>query len=125
MPSGTFTSISAGGPHTLGLRADGTMVGWGKDYYGEATAQPGVFSQVASGAYHSAALKPDGTITAWGYTHFGESNPPPGQYTYVASTRDWSLAIAVPEPAACVSIGMLALTFLRRRRGHRTQCPAR
>ena len=40
-PAGIFTSVSAGGDHTCGMKADGTVVCWGKNTSGEATPPAG------------------------------------------------------------------------------------
>ena len=36
-------TISAGYQHSLGLKADGSVVGWGKNTYGKAENQRGPF----------------------------------------------------------------------------------
>jgi hypothetical protein len=49
---------AAGTAHSLALCADGSVVGWGSDQYGQATL-PGGLAQVrwlAAGRYHSLAL---------------------------------------------------------------------
>ncbi|MBN2271878.1 MAG: carboxypeptidase regulatory-like domain-containing protein, partial [Sedimentisphaerales bacterium] len=48
-------------------RSDGTIVGWGTDYYGQATPPAGnEFTAIAAGWLHSLALRSDGTIVGWG-----------------------------------------------------------
>ena len=59
--------IDTGFYHTVGLRADGTVLACGDDSYG----QCGVsgwrdITAVAAGAYHTAALRSDGTVAAVG-----------------------------------------------------------
>ena len=58
--------LSAGGYHSLGLREDGTVVGWGSNSYGECTAPAGKFVAVAAGRYRSLGLREDGTVVGWG-----------------------------------------------------------
>ena len=57
------------GSHSLGVRADGSVVAWGENLYGQCTvpaaAQSGVIA-VAAGGCHSLALKADGSVVAWG-----------------------------------------------------------
>jgi alpha-tubulin suppressor-like RCC1 family protein len=83
-------AVAAGGEHTLALRADGTVVAWGRNSNGQAgdgtsgnnrlspvpvgTAGnwlSGVVA-VAAGCQHSVALKADGTVVAWGYNLYGQ-----------------------------------------------------
>lgn len=83
-----FLALSTGQYHSLGLKADGTVVAWaGLDDYGQITVPPGlgqVVAVAAGGDYweehsaHSLALKSDGRVVAWGYDDGGELTPPEG-----------------------------------------------
>jgi alpha-tubulin suppressor-like RCC1 family protein len=66
------------------LKSDGSVVGWGYNYSGQATP-PDVndFVAIAAGSSHSLALKLDGSIVSWGYNDNGEYTPPDGN-DYVA-----------------------------------------
>ena len=90
-------AISAGG-HSLALKSDGTVVGWGYNSSGQATPPDGLtgVTAVAAGLYHSLALMADGSIVTWGENYYGEGAPPPGIYgvTAVAGAAGYSLAIA-------------------------------
>ncbi len=96
-------AIAAGQIHSLALRADGTVVGWGYNSYGEATGVPtttGDFDNsgpvviggrvlsnvvaIAAGWYHSLALKADGTVVGWGDNSAGETTIPAGLSNVVA-----------------------------------------
>ena len=73
-------ALAAGTYHSLALKADGSVWGWGSNYYCEMgdggtvdRLQPapvpgltGVVALAASGT-HSLALKSDGTVWTWGY----------------------------------------------------------
>jgi alpha-tubulin suppressor-like RCC1 family protein len=66
---GTYTAIAAGDYHSLGLRADGSVVGWGTNYYGETTelqAEGSDFIGIAAGPYSSLGLRSDGSIAQAG-----------------------------------------------------------
>jgi alpha-tubulin suppressor-like RCC1 family protein len=83
-------AIAAGYYYDLALLADGRVMFWGYDYYGESgngtgtqsgcecisqpTAVPGVANavQIAPGGYHALALLADGTVSAWGYNYEGQ-----------------------------------------------------
>ncbi|MEP4077943.1 putative Ig domain-containing protein [Haloferula sp.] len=66
--------------HSLALLADGTVVGWGYDFDGQATVPAGLTGvrAVSAGRDHSLALKDDGTVVAWGGDYFGQSTVPDG-----------------------------------------------
>jgi alpha-tubulin suppressor-like RCC1 family protein len=79
-----IVSISAGGGHTLALRADGTVWAWGENAYGQlgdGTNTPRYFPvqvpgltdvvEVAAGADHSLVRKRDGSVWAWGSNYAG------------------------------------------------------
>ena len=63
-----MVAIAAGGAHSLALKADGTVVGWGYNDYGQANgaAAGSNVVAIAAGGTHSLALKADGTVVGWG-----------------------------------------------------------
>jgi hypothetical protein len=73
-------AIATGGAHSLALKSNGTVVGWGDNSYGQATPPLGLTDVVAisAGNSHSLALKNDGTVVGWGRNDFGQATPPPG-----------------------------------------------
>ena len=54
--------------HSLGLKADGSIVAWGDNCDGQCNvpAPNSGFVAVAAGTFHSLGLKADGSIVAWG-----------------------------------------------------------
>jgi alpha-tubulin suppressor-like RCC1 family protein len=90
-------AISAGYNHSLALKRDGTVFGWGSNNEGQATgvqtnrgpSNPGVSSglvklngrvlsnvvAVSAGHEYSLALKQDGTVLAWGNKRFYQAVP--------------------------------------------------
>ncbi len=81
-------AISAAGRHELALRADGTVLAWGDDTFGQLgngivssngdsevpAAVPGIgtATAVAAGEEHSLALLANGTVMAWGDNESGQ-----------------------------------------------------
>lgn len=78
-------AITTGGNHTLALKGDGTVWGWGSNYYGQLgdgtlitrtspvqlVGLSGV-SALGGGYFHSAALLTDGTVMVWGGNPHGQ-----------------------------------------------------
>ncbi|NCA83005.1 MAG: hypothetical protein EOM72_09715 [Opitutae bacterium] len=84
IPGGQY--IAGGGSHALGLKSDGTVVGWGVDDLegeesnneGQTTVPPPNtnFVAVAAGDQHSLGVKSDGTIVAWGRNDYDQTEVP-------------------------------------------------
>ena len=85
--SGARSTVSAGGYHTVTAQADGSVVTWGRNAYGQLGGSeslslvrpypgppiPGLSNvrNVDAGIWHTLALKGDGTVWAWGYNAQG------------------------------------------------------
>jgi alpha-tubulin suppressor-like RCC1 family protein len=81
-----WKSVDCGRFHTLAIKTDGTLWGWGRNAYGELgvnnTANRGTpvqtflggtnWKQVAGGIRHTTAVKTDGTLWGWGRNNFGQ-----------------------------------------------------
>ena len=77
--------LSAGLFHSLGLREDGTVVGWGSNDEGECDAPAGKFVAVSAGRGHSLGLREDGTVVGWGSNDYGECDAPVGKFIAVSA----------------------------------------
>ena len=79
------TAIAAGGHHSLALLADGTVMAWGSNEFGQlgdgSEVTPSVpvavselthVQAIAAGAHHSLALLSNGTVMAWGNNESGQ-----------------------------------------------------
>ena len=67
--------VAAGNGHTVGLKADGTVVAAGDNYYGQCEVSAWTdIVQVAAYAMRTLGLKADGTVVAAGYNSYGECN---------------------------------------------------
>jgi alpha-tubulin suppressor-like RCC1 family protein len=94
-------AIAAGFTHSLALRQDGTVVGWGSDTnYGQINIPIGLtnVTAISAGGFHSLARKSDGTVVAWGAGdgiqsgnyQYGQSIVPTGLSNVVAiSAGEW------------------------------------
>jgi hypothetical protein len=78
--------IAAGLIHSLGLKADSTVVGWGYNASGQTDvpAPNTNFVAVAAGRDHSLGLKSNGTIMGWGDNSEGQLNVPVPNTNFVA-----------------------------------------
>jgi alpha-tubulin suppressor-like RCC1 family protein len=85
----------AGEDHSLGLKADGSIVAWGRNQEGQCNvpAPNTGFVAVAAGYDHSMGLKADGSIVAW---RRDRNVPAPNMgFVAVAAGHRYSLAIRV------------------------------
>ena len=89
--------ISAGYDHTVGLKADGTVVAVGRNGYGECNVSGGRdIVAVSAGSNYTVGLKSDGTVVAVEWNEKGECN--------VSGWRD-IVAISV---GSCHTVGLKA-----------------
>jgi len=74
-----FTAVAAGESYSLALRADGSVVAWGCNNFGQCNVpEPNSgFIAIAGGWGHGLALRGDGSIVSWGRDDYGQvSNTP-------------------------------------------------
>ncbi|MHC4624342.1 MAG: RCC1 domain-containing protein [Planctomycetota bacterium] len=100
-----ISKIAAGQAHSVALKSDGGLVGWGLDDYGQATPAAGSdFVAVAAGVKHSLALRSDGRIAGWGWDKYGQATPPDGN-DYAAITAGYSHSLALRSDGRIVGWG--------------------
>lgn len=107
--------IGAGSVHTLSLKADGTVLGWGAGgpgtsggpNLGQTTIPPGLNNVVAvvGGYRHSLAIKGDGTVVGWGDNYRGEINIPAGLNNVVGLAGGTWFTLAVKGDGTVVGWG--------------------
>jgi len=95
IPSGMFIAVAGSVYHSLGLRGDGTLVGWGSNSFDQLNlpAPNDGFVAIATGDYHDLAIRSDGTLVGWGVNGYGQINVPSGTFTSVSAGNAHSLAI--------------------------------
>ena len=98
-------AISAGYFHSLALKSDGTVVGWGNSYYATPPAGLSNVVAIAAGLFHSLALKSDGTVVGWGDSSFGRLPPPAGLSNVVAIAAGYEHSLALKSDGTVVGWG--------------------
>jgi len=96
-----YIAIAAGEFHSLALKKDASVVGWGNNGFGQAGPPDGNnYKAIAAGAFHSLALKKDGSIVGWGANidwngnPCGQATPPAGDAFIAIAAGPWhSLAL--------------------------------
>ena len=70
-----ITQVSAGAYFTVGLKANGTVVGAGRDDFGQRNFRGwSDIVQISAGVRHTVGLRGDGSVLAAGHNKFGECN---------------------------------------------------
>jgi hypothetical protein len=101
-----LVAIDAGSSHCVGLKADGTVVAWGKPR--SACEIPLGLTEViavAAGESHSLALRRDGTVAAWGANKSKQRDVPIGLADVVAIAAGKSHSLALRRDGSVVSWG--------------------
>jgi alpha-tubulin suppressor-like RCC1 family protein len=121
VPAGlsNVVAIATAGGARLALNADGTVVGWGGNQYGQATGVPTPqfphestgtvmiagqvltnVAAIAAGPEYSVALKRDGTVVTWGHPFAMQIAPPAGLSNVTAIAAGYQFCLAITTNAA-------------------------
>ena len=103
--SASPVSLEAGSFHSLALKADGTVEGWGESL--ASVGPPGLSNVVmlAAGDTHNLALRSDRTILAWGLGSLGQTDVPANATNVVAIAAGRNHSLAVREDGTVVQWG--------------------
>lgn len=122
-----WKQVAPGGTHSLALKEDGTLWGWGNINSGElgigtVTSFPspqltpipaGMGSDwryISTGANYSLAIKIDGTLWAWGSNNYGQlgigNNTTQYSPVQVGSASNWAMVWASPEGGTVCNVGL-------------------
>lgn len=93
--------ISPGSVHTCGVRADGSLLCWGRNLHGQATPPTGSFTQVNAGDLHTCGLKTDRTLACWGDSAAIQGTPSSGEFTQVSAGSGFSCAVGSSGGLVC------------------------
>lgn len=102
-----WASVTAASSQTLAIKSNGTLWGWGNNFYGSlgvgdttnrsSPVQIGALTNwrlVTSGYYNGGAIKTDGTLWTWGYNDLGQLGHSDKVYrsspTQVGADTNWS-----------------------------------
>ena len=100
-------SMSMSGDFSLGLQADGKVLFWGYNIFGEGNVPADLTNciSVAAGEFHALAVKADGTVKAWGWNDSGQCNVPAGLNNVVAVAAGESHSLALKADGTVVGWG--------------------
>ena len=103
-------SLACGYAHSLGLQADGRVVGFGSSWYGETSPPPALTNVLAVSAGYrcSLALRSDNTVQAWGYNFFNQTNVPSDLSNVVAISMGPYHSLALKSDGTVVAWGYSA-----------------
>lgn len=104
---GDALAVAAGGAHTLALKHDGVVVGWGDNTAGQA-AVPGSLTDpvaIAAGEFHSLGLREDGAVIAWGKNANGQTSVPGSATNVTAISAGGFHSLAVDKSGSVLAWG--------------------
>lgn len=102
-----FIAVAGGGEHGSALRADGSLVSWGRNWFGEVSDTPSGsdFTAVAAGDGHGLALRADGSLVSWGDDWFGQVSDTPEGSDFAAIAAGYRHSLALRADGSLVSWG--------------------
>lgn len=101
--------VAGGGSHALALRADGTVIAWGANWFGQCNVPAGLSNvvEVAAGDKHSLARLADGRVVGWGANYYGLTNVPAQLTNAVSIASRGDLCMAAAKDGSVVVWGYI------------------
>ncbi len=100
-----YKSLAAGGYHTVGLKADGTVVACGNNDNGQCDVSHWHdIVSISAGNCHTVGLKADGTIVACGNNYYGQCNVSKWEHI-VAISAGKDFTVGLKEDGTVIAIG--------------------
>ena len=98
-------TVGAGDAHTVGLRADGTVVavGWNDDGQCDVSGWTDIVA-VSAGGYHTVGLRADGTAVAVGNNYYGQRDVS-GWTDIVAVSASYAHTVGLRADGTVVAVG--------------------
>jgi hypothetical protein len=96
-----WKSVSSGGSHTCGVRADNSVTCWGGNRYGQTTPPAGTFASVSAGKHHTCGVNTRGTVACWGRNDYGQSRPLAGTFASVSAGYWHTCGVRTDSSVAC------------------------
>jgi alpha-tubulin suppressor-like RCC1 family protein len=102
-----IVAVAAGYTHSLALKAEGTVVAWGANDFGQTSVSAAATNvmAIAAGYWHSLALKTDGTVIGWGDNGEGQTSVPAAATNVVAIAAGWFHNLALKADGTVVAWG--------------------
>ncbi len=101
------TAVAAGGYHSMALLANGRVVAWGNNAYGQTNTQTSLSNAAAisAGLYHCLALRSNGTVAAWGYSSYSLTSVPSSATNLLGISAGWYHNLALRSNGTVVAWG--------------------
>jgi len=93
--------VSAGAAHSCAVHGDGSLLCWGANQFGQASAPGGSFSAVSVGGVHSCGVKTDGSMVCWGFNDDWRATAPRGSFSAVSAGVRHSCGLRTDGSLVC------------------------
>ena len=102
-----MVAVKAGASHSLALRADGVVVGWGGNFSGQISVPSGATNvvSISAGGNHSLALKANGSVLAWGLAASGQTSVPVGATNVIAVAGGFAFSLVLKADGTVLAWG--------------------